>query len=216
MDNLIQEDIVIQKGIIYGILERLARSRKDLEAKHVQEVLNLLEKQVGRRIELPYQIVAERQYKDIIFYKQPNRSVEGAFLYEKMEPMVINIPGRQVIREYQKILDVEIIENKKNEPIPKSSCIIWFDYDKIENTVVVRNRSEGDYIQIDRLGGRKKIKDFFIDIKLPRKDRDKQILIADGNHIMWIPGKADRISEGYKVSNDTKKILLMKLIDMED
>lgn len=216
VDNLIQEDIVIQKGIIYGILERLARSRKDLEAKHVQEVLNLLEKQVGRRIELPYQIVAERQYKDIIFYKQPNRSVEGAFLYEKMEPMVINIPGRQVIREYQKILDVEIIENKKNEPIPKSSCIKWFDYDKIENTVVVRNRSEGDYIQIDRLGGRKKIKDFFIDIKLPRKDRDKQILIADGNHIMWIPGKADRISEGYKVSNDTKKILLMKLIDMED
>ena len=56
-----------------------------------------------------------------------------------MEPMVINIPGRQVIREYQKILDVEIIENKKNEPIPKSSCIKWFDYDKIENTVVVRN-----------------------------------------------------------------------------
>ena len=67
VDNLIQEDIVIQKGIIYGILERLARSRKDLEAKHVQEVLNLLEKQVGRRIELPYQIVAERQYRILYF-----------------------------------------------------------------------------------------------------------------------------------------------------
>ena len=78
---------------------------------------------------------------------------------------------------------------------------------------MVRNRSEGDYIQIDRLGG-EKIKDFFIDIKLPRKI-GIQILIADGNHIMWIPGEVDRISEGYKVSNDTK-ILLMKLIDMED
>jgi tRNA(Ile)-lysidine synthase len=92
----------------------------------------------------------------------------------------------------------------------------WFDYDKIENAVVVRYRKEGDYIQINPSGGRKKLKDYFIDQKIPRRERDHKPLVADGSHIMWIPGDGDRISEKYKVDESTKTILLMKLIDTED
>ncbi|HHX13021.1 MAG TPA: tRNA lysidine(34) synthetase TilS [Clostridiales bacterium] len=92
----------------------------------------------------------------------------------------------------------------------------WFDYDKIENTIVLRTRNEGDYIEINDSAGRKKLKDYYIDQKIPRDERDIKLLVADGSHIMWVMGQGDRISEKYKVNDNTTNILLMKLINTEE
>ena len=89
----------------------------------------------------------------------------------------------------------------------------WFDYDKIENTLKLRTRKPGDYLQIDSQGGRKKLKDYFIDLKIPKNERDRLLLVADGNHIIWIMGFGNRISEKYKISDNTKRILSMILIN---
>jgi len=208
------EDIVIQKGIIRKIIEKLAGGLKDLESVHVEQVLSLGSKQVGKQMDLPYGIVAVREYERILFF-QRQVCVKVAEKSE-IKPMVIEKPGKYYLPTLHKFLEVSIINHEKTEPIPKSSCMKWFDYDKIENALVVRNRKEGDYIQIHANGGRKKLKDYFIDQKIPRMERDKQLLVADGSHIMWILGNGDRISEKYKVVDSTKNILLMKLIDAED
>jgi tRNA(Ile)-lysidine synthase len=133
-----------------------------------------------------------------------------------MEPILMKIPGHTIITQKRKIFETNIIKYEKNEPIPKSSCVKWFDYDKIENAVVIRNRKEGDVIQINASGGRKKLKDYFIDQKIPQKQRDSQLLITDGNHVMWIPGDGERMSEKYKVDAATKNVLLMKMFDLEE
>lgn len=80
----------------------------------------------------------------------------------------------------------------------------WFDYDKI-NKLLLRSRQPGDYIIIDKKGGKKKLKDYFIDEKVPREKRDEILLLADGSHIVWIVGY--RISEYFKVSDETKNII---------
>ncbi|HKL98398.1 MAG TPA: tRNA lysidine(34) synthetase TilS, partial [Mobilitalea sp.] len=92
----------------------------------------------------------------------------------------------------------------------------WFDYDKIENTVELRTRREGDYLQINAQGGCKKLKDYLIDVKIPVRERDFLSLIADGGHIMWILGAGERMSEKYKVLDDTQNILVMNIIDAEE
>jgi len=84
-----------------------------------------------------------------------------------------------------------------------------FDYDKIKFTLQFRTRQSGDYIQIDGNGGNKKLKDFFIDCKVPKDYRDRVLLLADGNSILWIVGF--RMSEGYKISNNTKSFLQVKI-----
>lgn len=92
----------------------------------------------------------------------------------------------------------------------------WFDYDRIENTLILRTRRTGDYLQINSQGGRKKLKDYFIDLKIPKEERDRILLVADGNHIIWIIGYGNRISENYKISEKTNHILSMKLIDSKE
>ena len=58
---------------------------------------------------------------------------------------------------------------------------------------------------MDKDGGRKKLKKYFVDEKIPRRDRDNVLLVADGNHVLWVVGH--RISEACKVKPDTKKVV---------
>ena len=48
-----------------------------------------------------------------------------------------------------------------------------------------------------------------IDAKVPAEERDRLLLLADGSHIIWIPGM--RISEYYKVTEDTRQILKVQI-----
>ncbi|NLP33827.1 MAG: tRNA lysidine(34) synthetase TilS [Clostridiales bacterium] len=211
-------DIVIQKGIIRKIICTLAGRLKNLESKHVDQVLSLLTKQVGKQIDLPYCIVAVRDYDRILFHigKGDGKGEREASEECSRVSIEISKPGKYYLPKLQKNLEINIINYEKKQTIPKSSCMKWFDYDKIENTVIIRNRNEGDYIQINASGGRKKLKDYFIDQKIPRDERDNILLVTDGSHIMWILDNGSRMSEKYKVDENTKQILLIKLIDTED
>ncbi|MGB4661611.1 MAG: tRNA lysidine(34) synthetase TilS [Mobilitalea sp.] len=213
-----KEPVVLQKGMIRKILENLAGKSKDLEAKHVDEIMELCSKQVGRQINLPYGIIAHKNYEDIRLYcgRNQNADLKDETNKEVGKPIQITIPGQIEIPQIKAVLVAKKMKYKKDDSISKSSCEKWFDYDKIENTVEIRTRKEGDYIQINDLGGRKKLKDYFIDHKIPSRERDNQILIADGSHIMWILGTGERMSEKYKVDETTTNILLMKMIPMEE
>ena len=71
--------------------------------------------------------------------------------------------------------------------------------------MTLRNRQPGDYLVVDDQGSRKKLKDYFIDMKIPRENRDEVLLLADGSHIVWVVGY--RISQFYKISGNTKDII---------
>ena len=85
----------------------------------------------------------------------------------------------------------------------------WFDYDKIKSSLEVRHRRSGDFFTVNAQGGRKKLKDYFIDCKIPREKRESLTLLADGSHILWIVGY--RISEYYKVTSQTKQVLKVQV-----
>ena len=80
----------------------------------------------------------------------------------------------------------------------------WIDCDKI-GSLTLRNRKEGDYLVVNDFGSKKKLKEYFINEKIPKEDRDKVLLLADGNHIVWIVGY--RMSSYYKVNSNTRNII---------
>lgn len=212
-----QEHIVIQKGIVRKILGELAGSLKDIEAKHVEAVLSLSKKQVGKMIHLPYGMIAFREYDKIRVYIASDKAKNNQPSIHEAEILKdILIPGRTDIDESSLYLETEVFDFKIKRSFPKNSCMKWFDYDKIENTLKLRTRKPGDYLQIDSQGGRKKLKDYFIDLKIPKNERDRLLLVADGNHIIWIMGYGNRISEKYKISDNTKRILSMILINAKE
>lgn len=81
----------------------------------------------------------------------------------------------------------------------------WLSYDTIKSNVLLRTRQTGDYLITGTQGGRKKLKDYFIDQKIPKEERDNIWLLADGSHVLWVIGW--RISAAAKVEAGTKRIL---------
>ena len=75
----------------------------------------------------------------------------------------------------------------------------------------MRIRQRGDYLTIDEKLSHKKLKDYLIQEKVPKDMREKLLLVADGSHIMWVIGR--RISSYYKVTTETKRILVLSYIE---
>ena len=74
----------------------------------------------------------------------------------------------------------------------------------------MRNRLTGDYLTINEALQKKSLQDYMVDAKIPKEQRDEVWLLADGHHIVWAVGY--RISQEYKVTEDTKRILQVRLI----
>lgn len=99
----------------------------------------------------------------------------------------------------------------KSQFIPQKSCTKWFDYDRITKSLLFRVRKTGDYLTMNQNGklSRKKLKDYMIGEKIPRNQREEIYVLADGSHVLWVPGY--RISEYYKVTGDTRRILQVQI-----
>ncbi len=210
LETFARQDIVIQREIIKLILIKIAGMAKDIEAKHMESVLALSKKQTGKMLSLPYGIVVRREYEFLIFYIGVKRQKE-----EKQGYCYELIPGRMYrIEEAGLFINLELEKEKlKWEEIPQNTCVKWFDYDKIIDGICIRGRRSGDYFQVNKDGGTRKLKDYFIDKKIPREKRQNIPLLADGNHIVWILG--DRISEKYKITETTKNILRVNITEVK-
>ena len=177
----------LQAYMIHEMLCQIAGRRKDIESAHVRAVMELIEKQVGRRVDLPYHMQARRCYEGIVLSKTTD--VDTIEDISAEEPATFRIFERQS--------DIVIF--------PKKTYTKWFDYDIIKNTVKIRHRAPGDYLTIDKNGGTQKLKQYFVNEKIPREERDQVWLVADGSEIMWIVGY--RQNQKYQVTEHTRRIM---------
>lgn len=204
-DMYVEDGLLSDKGfklhpavlnmIIRKVIEQQAGKLKDITKVHVQSVMKLKDMEVSKKVNLPYGLIAERTYDGILVKQSKEKKVE-----QINETLITNgkiCNNNKVEISFEK-------ENFDMENIPELVCTKWFDYDKI-NELTIRNRQEGDYFVIDDTGRRKKLKDYFINEKVPREERDDVLLIADGSHIVWIIGY--RMSAYYKVTKSTSKII---------
>lgn len=98
--------------------------------------------------------------------------------------------------------------------IPQKTYTKWFDYDKIIKSAVFRTRRTGDYLTISDRLDRKSIKKYMIEERIPADRRDQLMLLADGSHIIWVPGH--RISAAYKVTAKTAVIMEIRIDGKEE
>lgn len=190
---------VLKREVIKLIYENFVKSLKNIGRIHYDMVLEAFLYQTGGKRELPGKILWVREPLGIYFTKAGNTP-------EKIEKLWINPEENGSIRiNFNKMeIKIELKRNKKEE-ILKKTYTKMFDYDKIVGKLCFRSFEEGDYFILNAQGNKKNLRRYFIDEKIPAKDRPFVPLLADGNHILWVIGK--RISEYYKVTEDTKRIL---------
>ncbi|MCD8231193.1 MAG: tRNA lysidine(34) synthetase TilS [Clostridiales bacterium] len=200
---------LLRKHLVLQLLGRAAGSRKDISAIHVEQVLNLMQQGVGRRICLPYGLTVRRTYDSVLLYRESGSEEPGTD--SLTEPCDLRIPGDTVLSDGHYIRAKLIFISDFSQKIPKKTYTKWFDYNKIKSTVRLRTRQAGDYLQINAAGGHKSLKRYFVEEKIPADRRDGLFLLADGSHVIWVIGY--RISEAYRVDGQTKRVLQVEVLD---
>jgi tRNA(Ile)-lysidine synthase len=81
-----------------------------------------------------------------------------------------------------------------------------FDYDKIKTHLTLRSRRPGDWFCPSGMGGkRKKLQDYFVDEKIPRRLRSRVPLLCAGDDILWVMGL--RTDGRFLPAPETKNVL---------
>ena len=200
----------VQNQLLRRCLAYVRGAEKDIGTVHTAAVAELFGKQAGRRIDLPGKVRAERTYTGVQVRKEEPEKNAAAGIRLAI-PGKVKIPGS---RRYIECRVMERTDRCAAEEIPQKSYTKWLDYDIIKYSLSARTRQAGDYLTIDEQGSRQKLKALFINEKIPREEREHMVLIADGAHIVWIPGY--RMSRAYYVGGRTKRILEIKITEEEE
>ena len=196
---------VLKRLLLKEVLARVCRKEKDLEGVHLRQIQELFAKQTGRKIDLPYHTEAKRVYEGIEIYRK------GKAFDEPAEEIFWNAQESEAsFRWKDKTIHCRVMNKNEidGETLEKSNTK-RFDCDIIKHNICFRTRREGDYITIHPDGRTQKLKTYFINEKIPQEERDKILLVADGNHIMWIVGY--RVNCVYQTKENTGCVLKIRI-----
>ncbi len=232
------EDVVMRKRILLRALESITPHRRDITARHIAGLIELTEKEGSKELFLPYGIRAVKEY-DTLFLRRREKAAtdeidvsarqaaetDGSVsLPEELTDICISgsalapgaaaqfdVPGGgfTFILWEAAFLPTASFFYRKEQNIPENRYTKWFDYDKITTSLLLRTRRPGDYLTIDDALHTQSVKQYMINEKIPKAKRDSMYLLADGAHILWVPGH--RVSRQYKVEKSTRRILEVRL-----
>lgn len=192
--------ISLRRRMIRVLIEGIKGNLDGIESKHISDCIEFIEKKhTGKTISLPDGIECIIQY-DV--FKINMKEELNNFEYQ------LKVPGSTYIKECNCTVNIKIIK-KREMFFNDSQFIKYFDYDKIKNNITARNKRDGDYIYPKGMKGKKKIKDVFIDKKIPRELREKTLLITQESEVFWIFGLRD--SRKYKVDENTVNVMEIEI-----
>lgn len=206
----------MQKEIAYKAISEAAGGKKDISAVHVSDLLGLCNNRSGKELHLPNGVVAKKEYDNVKLFvsekQEENSESETVFwVSEEMletcykEGSTLSVP----LKQGAETLLIRVFSNEnKTSQIPKKTYTKWLDYDKIKKGFCIRKRNSGDYLISDVFGHHKKLKQYFIDEKIPVTQRNDMWLLAQEDLVLWLLG--GRISEHVKVEDDTQTIIEIK------
>ena len=161
------------RRVLQLALREVGADGENFGAVHWEKLLAFIQASTGKTLDLPGGFTARTSYGQLVLERA--RTMMEDYCYPLREGELLYVPeaGLSILVERGP---------KKNRGFflnPYTNCL---ECDKIGNGFVIRNRRPGDYVFL--LGGRrKKLKDYFMDEKIPRPQRQQMALLAEGSRV---------------------------------
>lgn len=199
---LVSLPVVLRKRVIRKILIMIKGDIRRIGRRHIQAIDEIASSQKPQAfLNLPDALTVRRTYDSLCFIlreKEKSRS----FRYR------LDCPGTVLIHEIGRTLALTIREKTGWTPDP-SPWVAHLDAEKIRFPLQVRTYSPGDRFVPLGMKGHKKIKDFFVDLKVPSVLRRSTPILCQGEVPLWIAGY--RIDERFKITSSTRTLLEARL-----
>ena len=174
VDKFNKLDDLIQTKVIEFEFKSLYPDNLDLISnKHTELVKELFNScNANEELMLPANVIVSKEYNHIIFSKRLEKISQDYKI--KLEDTIL--------------LDNYRIKKVKTSNNTSNYCI-RINSEEVVLPLYIRNRKNGDRMEVKNLNGSKKIKDIFIDCKIPKAKRDQWPLLVDSNDtVLWLLG----------------------------
>ena len=168
-----KEHPFMKKNIIFYILSKIYNNESNIiKDKNINDILKLIDNtKPNLKIILPKGLIAKKEYNKIIFIKEKNQK---------------NKKYKYTLKDTMKIENIIIKKEKEIDSDGNNVCRL--NSKELKLPLYIRNKKKGDYIYLLGTNGKKKIKDIFIENKMPLNKREIYPLLVDANDtILWIP-----------------------------
>jgi len=192
----------LQRRCIQLILNYLYENKPaSLSALHIENAISLMSSpHPSGELNFPDGLKMVRSYEQCQF--QFHHQSVSSYCCKMEEPGEIKLPDGSIIS----------LEFTKSPNGTYQSNTLLLNRVDVSLPLVIRTRKDGDRMTLKGMNGTKKIKDIFIDQKVPAHDRMTWPIItdADGN-ILWLPGLKKSHYSIDKSKSDFVKLTFTKM-----
>jgi len=199
---------LLQAEFINAALASIGSGLGKINRDHYHSIASLASGPTGRTIQLPGAFRVIANHDTITFTKSKTKEPPQLL---PPHALTLNIGQTSSFGPWTiqtKILNAEDCDIEKFKA-DKDNFIEWFDYDKLFLPLTVRPRQNGDSFHPLGLPAAKKIGKFLTAEKIPPRVKARLLIFTDKEKIIW--AAPVRTSELTKITNDTKKILQIKI-----
>ena len=192
-------DGALQAPVLRLFLAAALRDLRRVSRRHLRALASLAaDGPPNGSIALPQGRRAVREYSRLTIVRGKQAPVEGF-------SVPISLEGETAVAQARCVFHAAVASPDAAE-MPANQMAAIFDLREIgERPLIARNFSPGDRIRPLGANGTRKVKEIFIDRKLPRADRARFPVVAAGAEILWLPGLVR--SDAALVTNWSEAVL---------
>ena len=189
----------IRNRVTRHLLRSMRKTLRSIDHGHIESVYLLAKSKKPQGIlNLPNGLTVKRVYDRLAFMAgDADKSV--AFHYR------LDGVGTYYLKEIGRSVTLDELEREADLNLQSHEWTAYLDADKLQYPLVLRNFRPGDRFVPLGMAGHKKIKDFFIDLKLPSEERVLTPILVSQDTPVWVCGH--RIDDRFKVTSETRRIL---------
>jgi tRNA(Ile)-lysidine synthase len=172
--------LAMQRRIVRRIIGRACGNLDHFGSSHIDAVCRLATStRPNARLNLPLGVVVSRAYENLIFNSSPPLE-QADFVLNIDAPGVYQLSTGETLT----IEKCQVPDRFDNE----GANTVYMDHDKAPFPWLIRTPRPGDRLQPLGMEGSKKLKNLFIDCKIPAAQRKATPLLFSGNELLWVCG----------------------------
>ena len=199
-DTLLKNERTIIKRAIHLFLKN--EYNISAESRHIELIVNNLSNKFTLQLSDEFFICIDNR---IIKVFQKAAKENNSKIYE-----CLNIGLNETCAGKLEVSLINVEDLREKIKNASEVLAIYFDYDKINSSVVLRNRKSGDKITLLKRNVTKSLKKLLCEMKIPKNERDRLLIIADDNDVIWVEKVG--INAKYAVDDTTENVMLIKRV----
>ncbi len=193
--------LAIQRRLLRRLVDHHIDSPAAVGFQHIERLRMLLTHgNVGERLTLPGQWLAERHHDVAIMWRERPPAIE-------VPAVMLSVPGQAELQDMEGVVTAEFL---RAVPLPLASRrdVVYIDAASIQMPLMIRTRWPGARFHPLGAPGHKKLKSFFIDKKIPRAERDRVPIVVSGAEIVWVVGY--QLGDRFRIRPETQRAVRLQ------